>query len=59
VTGSFGFGFYGGSPSNLGVQGDGGTFPGINAGPKLPSDIYANMPDPRVIGARLKIHFGG
>ena len=59
VTGSFGFGFYGGSPSNLGVQGDGGSFPGINAGPKIPSDVYVNMPDPRVIGARLRIQFGG
>ena len=47
VTGSFGFGFLG------------GVFPpGVNAGPKLPSDVYINMPDPRIIGARLTYRFG-
>jgi len=47
-TGSFGFGF---SP----VQGD---FPGVNAGPKLPSDVYAQLPNPRIAGARVTFRFG-
>jgi outer membrane receptor protein involved in Fe transport len=46
-TGSFGFGFLGTFP------------PGVNAGPKLPSDVYINLPDPRVIGLRLNLMFGG
>ncbi len=55
VTGSFGLGFCGCVPP--GVPGAG--FPGVNAGPILDSDIYINMPDPRVIGARIKFLFGG
>ncbi len=39
-TGSFGFGLA--SPPPVGQ--------GINAGPKLPSDIYVNLPNPRIIG---------
>jgi outer membrane receptor protein involved in Fe transport len=47
VTGIFPFGFLG------------GVFPpGVNAGPILPSDIYVNMPDPRLIGLRLRFNFG-
>ena len=49
-TASFGFGF---SP-NLGV----GEFPGVNAGPKLPSDIYAQMAPPRTVGIRTTFRFG-
>ncbi len=44
-TGSFGFGF-----TNPGPQ--------VNAGPKLPSDVYANMPNPRIVGARVNFRFG-
>jgi len=43
-TGSFGFGFTPG--------------PQVNAGPKLPSDVYANMPNPRIVGARVNFRFG-
>ena len=47
-TGSFGFGF-GAGP---------GVFPGVNAGPKLPSDIYAQLPNPRIAGVRVNLRFG-
>jgi outer membrane receptor protein involved in Fe transport len=50
-TGSFGFGFS--LPPSFN---DGG--PGINAGPKLPSDIYANLPNPRIVGVSAKFRFG-
>ncbi len=50
-TGNFGFGFS--LPPSFAQGG-----PGINAGPKLPSDIYANMPDPRIIGVNAKFRFG-
>lgn len=50
-TGSFGFGFS--LPPSFG---DGG--PGINAGPKLPSDIYLNLPNPRIVGINAKFRFG-
>jgi outer membrane receptor protein involved in Fe transport len=33
--------------------------PGINAGPKLPSDIYVNLPNPRIVGLNAKFRFGG
>ena len=33
--------------------------PGVNAGPKLPSDVFLNMPDPRIIGVSGKLRFGG
>jgi outer membrane receptor protein involved in Fe transport len=52
ATGNFGFGFS--LPPSFAQGG-----PGINAGPKLPSDIYANMPDPRIIGINAKFRFGG
>lgn len=46
-TGSFGFG--------IGVP----PFPpGINAGPKLPSDAYAQLPNPRRAGIRATFRFG-
>jgi outer membrane receptor protein involved in Fe transport len=46
-TGSFGFG--------LSVP----PFPpGINAGPKLPSDAYAQLPNPRTAGIRASFRFG-
>ena len=32
--------------------------PSVNAGPKLPSDIYANLPDPRLVGVRVNLRFG-
>jgi outer membrane receptor protein involved in Fe transport len=48
-TGSFGFGFE--SVNGL-------VPPGINAGPKLPSDAYANMPNPRILGVRVNLRFG-
>jgi outer membrane receptor protein involved in Fe transport len=35
-----------------------GTFSGAVAGPKLPSEAYANLPAPRILGARFKIRFG-
>ncbi|MEE4184963.1 MAG: TonB-dependent receptor, partial [Gammaproteobacteria bacterium] len=44
-TASFGFGFVGIPPS-------------INAGPKLPNDVYANLPDPRLVGVRVNLRFG-
>jgi outer membrane receptor protein involved in Fe transport len=50
-TGSFGFGFS--LPPQIGQGG-----PGINAGPRLPSDIYANLPNPRVFGVTAKFRFG-
>ena len=43
-TGSFGFGFTPG--------------PQVNAGPKLPSDVYINLPNPRLIGVRANFRFG-
>jgi outer membrane receptor protein involved in Fe transport len=49
ATGSFGFG--------LGPA-DGGGAPGINAGPKLPSDTYAQLPNPRIAGVRVSLRFG-
>ncbi|MGI9308316.1 MAG: TonB-dependent receptor domain-containing protein, partial [Gammaproteobacteria bacterium] len=45
-TGSFGFGLTGPFP------------PQVNAGPKLPSDIYAQLPNPRIIGVRATLRFG-
>jgi outer membrane receptor protein involved in Fe transport len=51
ATGSFGFGFS--TPPSFAQGG-----PGINAGPKLPSDIYANIPNPRIIGINAKFRFG-
>jgi hypothetical protein len=51
-TGSFGFGFS--LPPSFAEGG-----PGINAGPKLPSDIYVNLPNPRIIGLNAKFRFGG
>lgn len=48
-TASFGFGF---------ESFNGLVPPGINAGPKLPSDAYANLPDPRLVGARINFRFG-
>jgi outer membrane receptor protein involved in Fe transport len=33
--------------------------PGINAGPKLPADIFINLPNPRIIGVSGKMRFGG
>jgi outer membrane receptor protein involved in Fe transport len=48
ATGTFGFGLT--TPPTLGS--------GINAGPKLPSDIYANMPNPRIFGLNAKFRFG-
>jgi outer membrane receptor protein involved in Fe transport len=48
-TGSFGFGFV--SPPPVGE--------GINAGPILPSDIFINMPNPRIVGISGKMRFGG
>jgi outer membrane receptor protein involved in Fe transport len=50
-TGSFGFGFS--LPPSFAQGG-----PGINAGPKLPSDIYANLPTPRIFGVSAKFRFG-
>ena len=47
ATGSFGFGL---APP---------PFPGVNAGPKLPSDAYINMPNPRIFGVNAKFRFGG
>jgi outer membrane receptor protein involved in Fe transport len=47
-TGSFGFGLS--SPPFP---------PGVNAGPKLPSDVFVNMPDPRIVGISGKLRFGG
>ncbi|MDP6436279.1 MAG: TonB-dependent receptor [Gammaproteobacteria bacterium] len=34
------------------------TPPTVNAGPKIPSDIYANLPNPRTAGVRFKLLFG-
>jgi outer membrane receptor protein involved in Fe transport len=31
----------------------------VIAGPNLPQDMYANMPDPRIIGLRFNARFGG
>jgi outer membrane receptor protein involved in Fe transport len=50
-TGNFGFGFS--VPPRIGAGG-----PGINAGPKLPSDIYINLPNPRIVGINAKFRFG-
>jgi outer membrane receptor protein involved in Fe transport len=47
-TGSFGFGLS--TPPFP---------PGINAGPKLPSDIFINLPNPRIVGISGKMRFGG
>lgn len=47
-TGTFSFGLA--APPPVGS--------GINAGPKLPSDIYANMPNPRIVGINAKFRFG-
>jgi outer membrane receptor for ferrienterochelin and colicin len=47
-TGSFGFGLT--TPPFP---------PGVNAGPKLPSDVFINMPDPRIVGISGKMRFGG
>ena len=44
-TGSFGFGF---QTNNFAV----------NAGPKLPSDASAQLPNPRIAGVRATFHFG-
>ncbi len=54
ATGTFAFAFCACVPP--GVPGAG--FPGVNAGPKLPQDVYINMPDPRTIGLRLRLNFG-
>lgn len=35
-----------------------GTYSGAVAGPKLPSETYANLPAPRILGARFTIRFG-
>jgi len=48
ATGSFGFGLS--APPPVGQ--------GINAGPKLPSDIYINLPNPRIVGLNAKFRFG-
>ena len=32
--------------------------PGIVAGPKIPNEIYANMPNPRIAGIRARFRFG-
>jgi outer membrane receptor protein involved in Fe transport len=49
VTGSFG----------IGVGTTTGLFPpGVNAGPKLPSDVYAQLPNPRIAGVRATFRFG-
>jgi iron complex outermembrane receptor protein len=48
-TASFGFAIGGGQ--------DWG-FPGVNAGPKLPSDAYAQLPNPRIAGLRATFRFG-
>jgi len=47
-TGTFSFGLAAPPPAGS----------GINAGPKLPSDIYANMPNPRIVGINAKFRFG-
>jgi hypothetical protein len=47
-TGSFGFGLFQ-APGTIQV----------NAGPKLPSDVFLNMPDPRIVGISGKMRFGG
>lgn len=36
-----------------------GLADGAVAGPKLPSDTFANLPNPRLIGARINWRFGG
>lgn len=36
-----------------------GLADGAVAGPKLPSDVYANLPAPRIVGARFNWRFGG
>ncbi len=46
ATGNFGFGIAALFP------------PSVNAGPKLPSDIYANLPNPRIAGIRANFRFG-
>lgn len=35
-----------------------GTYSGAVAGPKLPSEAYANLPAPRILGVRFNIRFG-
>jgi len=43
----------------LGLVGDDAEiFNGAVAGPKLPSEAYANLPAPRIFGARFTIRFG-
>ncbi len=37
---------------------DRGTPPGIVAGPKIPNEIYANLPNPRIAGIRARFRFG-
>ena len=46
ATGNFGFGIAALFP------------PSVNAGPKLPSDTYANLPNPRIAGIRASYRFG-
>ena len=36
-----------------------GSAEGILAGPVLPQDLYANMPNPRILGVRVNWRFGG
>ena len=55
LTGNFGIGLAGEPPS---PNAPGGNFPGVNAGPKLPSDVYVNMPDPRIAGIRFTWRYG-
>ncbi len=40
------------------VSDDTDTYSGAVAGPKLPSEAYANLPAPRIFGARFNIRFG-
>jgi outer membrane receptor protein involved in Fe transport len=46
ITGDFNFGFIDLIP------------PTVNAGPKIPSDMYANLPNPRIAGVRFNMRFG-
>jgi outer membrane receptor protein involved in Fe transport len=49
VTGSFGIGITGQTSTGS---------PQVNAGPILDSDIYGNMPNPRIAGVRATFRFG-
>ncbi len=49
----------GGNPGIATAQWRLGLADGAVAGPKLPSDVYANLPAPRILGARFNWRFGG